>query len=243
MTAIKLLHLTKKYDKKTVVDNLSLEINEGEFFALLGFNGAGKTTTIKMLSGLTIPTSGDAFIYDHSILREMDRIKSLINISPQETAIANNLTVAENLQFIARIYDYSKSDAILKANELMNKFSLTDRKDDKAKKLSGGLKRRLSIAMALISNPKVLFLDEPTLGLDIRSRKDLWNILLNLKGKITIIMTTHYLEEVIALSDKIAIMDNGKLKIVGTLDYLKEQTSLDNLEDILLNLTESESNL
>ncbi len=243
MTAIKLLNLSKQYDKKTVVDNLSLEINEGEFFALLGFNGAGKTVTIKMLSGLTIPSSGDAYIYDYSIKNDMDKIKSLINISPQETAIANNLTVSENLEFVARIYDYSKEDAKRKAIELMNKFSLTDRKDDKAKKLSGGFKRRLSIAMALISDPKILFLDEPTLGLDIRSRKDLWNILLNLKGKITIIMTTHYLEEVIALADKIAIIDKGQLKISGTLDHLKEQTKLENLEDILLSLTESKENI
>lgn len=238
--AIECRNLTKKYQTRTAVNQLSLSIQEGEFFALLGFNGAGKTTTIKMLSGLSIPTSGDAIIFGKSILHEIDEIKQGMNISPQETAIALNLTVLQNLVFIAQIYGANHQHALESANQMMQLFQLTDRKSEKAKKLSGGLKRRLSIAMALITQPKILFLDEPTLGLDVRSRKDLWNILMQLKGSVTIIITTHYLEEVEALADRIGIIDQGNLKIVGSLQELREQTSLTRLEDIFLSLTEGD---
>lgn len=241
MKAISTKNLTKSYQEKTVVDNLSLEIKEGEFFALLGFNGAGKTTTIKMLSGLIKPTAGDAFIFGKSIINHMDDIKKMINISPQETAVAPNLTVYENLVFIAEIYGFPKETAKQKAIDMMEKFNIKDRKNDKAKKLSGGLMRRLSIAMALISDPKILFLDEPTLGLDVRARRELWYILNELKGKVTVILTTHYLDEVEALADQVAIIDKGKLKIVGSLDELKHKTKLEKLEDIFLNLTEGEA--
>lgn len=207
--------------------------------ALLGFNGAGKSTTIKMLSGLVQPTSGDAIILNKSLMNEIDEIKKDLNISPQETAIAPNLTVFENLVFIAEIYGFKNEEAKEKAINMIEKFGLTDRKKIKLK-IIGGLKRRLSIAMALISEPKIVFLDEPTLGLDVRARRELWHIIKSLKGKVTIILTTHYLDEVEALADSIAIIDKGELKIKGTLSELQEQTKLEKLEDIFLSFTEGD---
>ncbi|OLN21494.1 ABC transporter ATP-binding protein [Domibacillus antri] len=233
-------NLTKKYKERTAVDNLSLSIEKGEFFALLGQNAAGKTTTIKMLSCLSTPTSGDALMLEDSIVQNPTAVKQKINISPQETAIAPNLSVKENLVFIASIYGSIKQEAEQKAVEMMKKFGLLERAKNKAKTLSGGLQRRLSIAMALISNPQIIFLDEPTLGLDVRSRRDLWKILLELKGKITIVLTTHYLEEVEALADRVGIIHGGKLHALGTIDELKENTGHSSLEDIFLTLTEEE---
>lgn len=241
MISISIKNLTKNYKELVAVDNLSLDIKEGEFLALLGFNGAGKTTTIKMLCGLITPTSGDAFIYGKSVVKNMDEIKTFVNISPQETAIAPNLTVYENLVFIAEVYGYKKEDAKNKAEEMMKKFNIEDRRKSKARKLSGGLMRRLSIAMALISEPKILFLDEPTLGLDVRVRRELWHLLMELKGNTTVILTTHYLDEVEALADTIAIIDKGKLKIKGNLEELRQETKLDKLEDIFLSLTEGDT--
>ncbi|MGG3521674.1 ABC transporter ATP-binding protein [Bacillus pseudomycoides] len=236
--AIIIKNLTKKFKERTAVDNLSLTIKKGEFFALLGQNAAGKTTTIKMLSCLLTPTSGDALMLGDSIIKKPTAVKQKINISPQETAVAPNLSVKENLEFIASIYGSNKQEAKQKAVEMMTKFGLSERAKNKAKTLSGGLQRRLSIAMALISSPKIIFLDEPTLGLDIRARHDLWKTLLELKGKITIILTTHYLEEVEALADRVGIMHGGKLHALGTIDELKENTGQSSLEDIFLTLTE-----
>ncbi|MDD4069760.1 MAG: ABC transporter ATP-binding protein [Candidatus Izemoplasmatales bacterium] len=240
MSIIRLKNLSKNFKERKAVDNLSLDIEKGEFFALLGFNGAGKTTTIKMLTGLLEPSSGDAYIDGMSIVSDMDNIKPILNISPQETAVAPNLSVYDNLVFIAKIYGFSDLEAREKASSMLKKFNLDSRKKDKAKKLSGGLMRRLSIAMALITEPKIVFLDEPTLGLDVRARRELWYILKGLKGEVTVLLTTHYLEEVEALSDRIAIIDNGKLKIVGTIEQLKEKTGLEKLEDIFLSLTEGD---
>jgi len=236
--AIIIKNLTKKFKERTAVDNLSLTIKKGEFFALLGQNAAGKTTTIKMLSCLLTPTSGDALMLGDSIIKKPTAVKQKINISPQETAVAPNLSVKENLEFIASIYGSNKQEAKQKAVEMMTKFGLSERAKNKAKTLSGGLQRRLSIAMALISSPQIIFLDEPTLGLDIRARHDLWKTLLELKGKITIILTTHYLEEVEALADRVGIMHGGKLHALGTIDELKENTGQSSLEDIFLTLTE-----
>lgn len=236
--AIDIKNLTKKFKERTAVDDLSLTIKKGEFFALLGQNAAGKTTTIKMLSCLLTPTSGDALMLGDSIVKKTTAVKEKINISPQETAVAPNLSVKENLEFIASIYGSSKQEAKQKAREMMTKFGLSERAKNKAKTLSGGLQRRLSIAMALISSPEIIFLDEPTLGLDIRARHDLWKTLLGLKGKITIILTTHYLEEVEALADRVGIMHGGKLHALGTIDELKENTGQSSLEDIFLTLTE-----
>ncbi|MCY8465705.1 ABC transporter ATP-binding protein [Bacillus atrophaeus] len=238
--AIEIKNLTKKFKERTAVDNLSLTIEKGEFFALLGQNAAGKTTTIKMLSCLSTPTSGDALMLNDSIVKNPEAVKQKINISPQETAVAPNLSVKENLEFIASIYGSKKQEAEQKAVEMITKFGLLERAKNKTKTLSGGLQRRLSIAMALISNPQIIFLDEPTLGLDVRARRDLWKVLLELKGKITIVLTTHYLEEVEALADRVGIIHGGKLHALGTIDELKEKTGHSSLEDIFLTLTEEE---
>ena len=223
MYAVEMQDLTKQYGSKTVVDGLNLKIEEGEFFAMLGSNGAGKTTTIKMLSCLVEPTAGDALMLGHSIRKEEDAVKEMINVSPQETAVAPKLTVRENLEMIARLYGFSKEEAAQKTEHLMETFDLTDRQHDQAKSLSGGWQRKLSIAMALISQPKILFLDEPTLGLDVRARRELWKNIEQLKGKVTVILTTHYLEEAEALADRLCIMDKGVVQILGTAEEIIQE--------------------
>ena len=230
MTAIRIENLTKQYKDVIAVDNLSLEIAEGELFSLLGVNGAGKTTTIKMLSCLTRPTSGDATVLGESITKNPTAVKALIGVSPQETAVAAGLTVRENLEFICGIYEFDKKKTAEKLSSLSALLSLEGVLNKKASKLSGGYARRLSIAMALISEPKVLFLDEPTLGLDVIARSELWDIINALKGKVTIILTTHYMEEAEALSDRIAIMKDGKLLVCDTPDAIKTQTGEDSIE-------------
>lgn len=239
--SIEIMELTKQYKSRMAVDHLTLSIHKGEFFALLGQNGAGKTTTIKMLSCLLAPTSGDAFLLGDSIVTNSKAVKQKINVSPQETAVAPNLSVKENLEMLARIYGSNKQQSQMKAAQMMEEFGLTEQAMNKAKTLSGGMQRRLSIAMALISNPEIIFLDEPTLGLDVRSRRELWKVLSGLKGKITIILTTHYLEEAEALADRIGIMHSGKLHALGTVNELKETTGQYSLEDAFLTLTEEES--
>ena len=230
MNAIRIENLTKEYKDVTAVDNLSLTINEGELFSLLGVNGAGKTTTIKMLSCLTKPTSGDAFLLGKSIKNNASEVKSIITVSPQETAVAPALTVYENLEFICGIYGFTKEKCNSKIQELIELLSLESVINKKASKLSGGYARRLSIAMALISEPKILFLDEPTLGLDVIARSELWDIIRTLKGKITIILTTHYMEEAEELSDRIGIMKNGNLLICDTPEAIKLQTNEETIE-------------
>lgn len=236
MKAIKTINLIKKYKDRVSVNNLNLEIKEGELFSLLGVNGAGKTTTIKMLSCLVKPSSGDAILLGDSIVDNPIKVKEKINVSPQETAVAPNLTVKENLETIARLYGSSKKQAKEKAEDMIKKFELTEIEKSKAKTLSGGYQRRLSIAMALISQPKILFLDEPTLGLDVIARRELWEIIKKLKGKITIILTTHYLEEAEALSDKIGIMANGNLKAVGTAKEIVLRANSENFEDAFIKI-------
>lgn len=238
MIAIKTDNLTKKFKNITAVDNLNLEINQNELFALLGVNGAGKTTTIKMLSCLINPTEGDAFVFDISISKEPNKVKPLMNVSPQETAVAPNLTVKENLELIGGIYGMDKKTADEKAQNMINVFGLEEIQNNRAKILSGGYQRRLSIAMALISEPKLLFLDEPTLGLDVLARRELWKVIKNLKKDITIILTTHYLEEAVALSDRIGIMVKGKLKIVGTAEKIIQTMNTDNFEDAFIAISE-----
>lgn len=237
MKAISANALTKKYGEKTVVNSLDLQIEEGELFALLGINGAGKSTTIKMLSCISKPTSGEAFILGNSTLKDPMKVKEVINVSPQETAVAPNLTVRENLELIAGIYGNDRNKAKEMAQDTINKFRLSEIAKDRAKTLSGGWQRRLSIAMALISNPKILFLDEPTLGLDVIARRELWNIIEDLKGKVTIILTTHYLEEAEALSDRIGIMVKGDLKAVGTAKELINKTHTEKFEDAFIAFT------
>jgi ABC-2 type transport system ATP-binding protein len=236
MSAIKITNLRKQYGDFTAVDDLNLEIGQGELFSLLGVNGAGKTTTIKMLSCLIKPTSGDALLLGNSVNENPQSIKSSINISPQETAVAANLSVAENLAFVAGIYGQDKKTAQRNVGVLASQFRLNDVLRKKAKKLSGGMQRRLSIAMALITNPKILFLDEPTLGLDVLARRELWDSIKALKGKVTMILTTHYLEEVEALSDRVGVMADGKLLAIGTVEELTAQTGTNKLEDAFVAL-------
>lgn len=221
MHAIKTQELVKQYKTITAVDGLNLEICQGELFSLLGVNGAGKTTAIKMLSCLTRPTAGDATVGGRSIIHEPEQVKRLIGVSPQETAVAPNLSVQENLELICGIHGFSKGKTKEKIRELSRQFSLDSVLLRKAGKLSGGWQRRVSIAMALISEPKILFLDEPTLGLDVLARHDLWDVIRTLKGRVTIVLTTHYMEEAEALSDRIGIMKNGKLLAAGTAEELK----------------------
>ena len=236
MTAIKIENLTKRYKDLTAVDNLSLDIAEGELFSLLGVNGAGKTTTIKMLSCLSSPTSGDALVLGESICKNPTAVKSNIGVSPQETAVASGLTVRENLELICGIYAFPKEKTTQKVAQLASMLSLENVMDKKAAKLSGGYARRLSIAMALISEPRVLFLDEPTLGLDVLARSELWDIIRSLKGKVTIILTTHYMEEAEALSDRIGIMKDGKLLICDTPDGIKAKTGADSIEKAFIQI-------
>ena len=234
MIAIKTVELTKKYRNLIAVDKLNLQIEKGELFSLLGVNGAGKTTAIKLLSCLTKPTSGDAFADGYSITSDELKIKGIIGVSPQETAIAPNLSAKENLALICGVYGFSKEKTELKINELADRFSLNDILSKKAGKLSGGWQRRLSIAMALIAEPSILFLDEPTLGLDVIARNELWDTIRALKGKVTVILTTHYMEEAESLSDRIGVMKNGKLLVVGTANELMEITSTSRFEDAFI---------
>lgn len=236
MSAIKTIGLRKEYGELAAVDNLNLSVEEGELFALLGVNGAGKTTVIKLLSGLIKPTSGDAVLLGNSISGRPQKIKQKTNISPQETAVAPNLSIRENLELIAGIYGQDKKTAQQGAERIARQFGLEGIRDKRAKALSGGMQRRLSIAMALISEPQILFLDEPTLGLDVLARRELWASIKSLKGKVTIILTSHYMEEVEALSDRIGVMSRGRLLAVGTIGELQAQTGTSSLEEAFVSL-------
>src|SRR5674476_475546 len=219
--SIQTLGLTKKFGSFTAVDGVDLAIKKGELFSLLGPNGAGKTTMIKMLCCLLAPTDGTALIMGHDIKDNYEDVKQIINISPQETAVASHLTILENLELIGGVYGFTKTETIKKAKYLMNILGLGEKAGSMVKNLSGGMQRRLSIAMALMSDPQILFLDEPTLSLDPQARNDLWKEIQKLKGEKTIILTTHYLEEADMLSDRIAIIKNGKIVALGTPDELK----------------------
>lgn len=241
MNAIELKSLTKVYKDTTAVNRVSLSIKEGELFSLLGINGAGKTTTIKMLSCLTKPTSGDAFLFGESICTNPNAVKSMIGISPQETAVAMGLTVRENLELMCGAQGFSKQKTREKIAEITQQYRLTEILNKKAGKLSGGWQRRLSIAMALIGEPKILFLDEPTLGLDVIARSELWDTIRSLKGKITIVLTTHYMEEAENLSDHVAIMKSGSLIALGTADELKKKANKETFEAAFVALVKEES--
>ena len=239
MEMIETRNLTRKYGEKTAVNNLSLTVGEGELFALLGVNGAGKTTTIRMLSCLSKPTSGEAFVDGHSCSAESREVKQVIGLSPQDTAVADHLTVRENLEFMAAVYGYAKADVKQRADRIVEEFHFGEVENQRAQTLSGGWKRKLSIAMALISDPKVLFLDEPTLGLDVLARRELWREIEKLKGKMTIVLTTHYMEEAEHLSDRIAIMVSGRIAAVGTLQEILAKGNADNLEDAFVTIAET----
>jgi ABC-2 type transport system ATP-binding protein len=236
MNMVETKGLTKRFKSKTAVDSLNLSVKEGELFALLGVNGAGKTTTIRMLSCLSKPTEGDCFIGGHSCVKESGEVKRLVGISPQDTAVAENLTVKENLELMCGIYGYSPEKTTERIAQMTEMFGMGGILGDRAKTLSGGWKRRLSIAMALISEPKALFLDEPTLGLDVLARRELWSVISSLKGKITIILTTHYMEEAERLSDRIAVMISGRIAAEGTLAELEELTGEKGLENVFVHI-------
>ena len=236
MDAIRTVNLTKKYGSLTAVDNLDLQVKQGELFALLGVNGAGKTTAIKMLSCLTRPTSGDAFVLEKSIQTDAASVKAAIGVSPQETAVAPGLSAKENLELICGVHGFSKEKTAAKIAELTVLLGLSPILKKKAGTLSGGWQRRVSIAMALISQPQILFLDEPTLGLDVLARSDLWELIRSLKGKTTIILTTHYMEEAEALSDRIGIMKDGRLLLCGTAEEIKETTGTNDFEQAFIRI-------
>ena len=236
MQVIETIALVKRYGNLTAVNNLNLEIRQGELFSLLGVNGAGKTTTIKMLTCLTKPTDGDAIVGGCSVTKESEKVKRQIGVSPQETAVAANLSVKENLELICGIHGFSREKAKVKIGEISAMFALESVLKRKAGKLSGGWQRRVSIAMALISEPQILFLDEPTLGLDVLARHELWDAIRGLKGKVTMILTTHYMEEAEALSDRIGIMKEGSVLAVGTAQELKVSAGTDNFEAAFISI-------
>jgi ABC-2 type transport system ATP-binding protein len=241
MDAIRIEGLRKEYKDVVAVDGLDLAIHQGELFSLLGVNGAGKTTTIKMLSCLTRPTAGDAFLNGKSICKDAAAVKTIIAVSPQETAVAPGLSVVENMELICGVHGFSKEKRSAKIAELTALLGLEAVLGKKAGKLSGGWQRRLSIAMALISEPQILFLDEPTLGLDVLARSDLWDLIRRLKGKITIVLTTHYMEEAEALSDRIGIMKDGKLLLCATAQQIKETAGTDNFEQAFIRIVKGET--
>lgn len=236
MNAIQTKELTKRYGEKTAVDALDLTVKQGELFALLGVNGAGKTTTVKMLSGLLAPTSGDAEILGYSLVSQTQEAKSRINLSPQETAVAPKLTARENLELIAGIYGSTRKEAKEKAAAMLEEFHMQEVAGQRAGTLSGGWQRRLSIAMALISQPQILFLDEPTLGLDVLARRELWNIIEKLKGRVTVILTTHYMEEAASLADRVAILAHGRLRLCGTVQEILDAAGETDFENAFIKL-------
>lgn len=235
--SIVITDLTKEYKGGTkALKGISLQIAEGELFGLLGVNGAGKTTLVKILCCLTKPTSGTATVCDTDVCKNPQEVKKIVDLSPQETSVAPNLTVKENLEFFAQIYDKNTPEHI---KSVMDAFSLGEVAGRRAGKLSGGWKRRLSVAVALISEPQVLFLDEPTLGLDVLARRELWKIIEKLKGKITIVLTSHYLEEIEALCDRVAVLSDGELLATGTTEELIKQTGANNFEDAFVSIVEA----
>ena len=236
MNIINIENVCKNFKSKKALDNVSLTIKQGELFGLLGVNGAGKTTLIKILCGLTRKTSGLVTINEFDLDKDINKIKEIIDISPQETSVANNLTVKENLEFFSNIYNNKDKNLI---DDIVNIFNLNDVLNQRARTLSGGYKRRLSIAIALISKPKILFLDEPTLGLDVFARRELWNIIKKLKKNITIILTSHYLDEIENLCDRVAILSNGKLIETGTIIEIKQKTKTKKFEDAFIKLVEA----
>ena len=241
MYAIDIQGLSKRYGKTLAVDHLSLQVPEGELLSLLGVNGAGKTTTVKMLSCLTRPTEGDAYLLGKSIRRDTAAVKALIAVSPQETAVAPGLTVMENLALMCGVHGFSKERRVEKIVELTALLDLEAVLHKRAGKLSGGWQRRLSIAMALVSEPRILFLDEPTLGLDVLARAELWKIISALKGKVTVILTTHYMEESEALSDRVAIMKDGRLLVCDTPQNIKRAAQTENFEQAFIRMVQGVS--
>lgn len=238
MKAVQTEKIVKKFGEKTAVDEVSLTVEDGELFGLLGVNGAGKTTLIRMLTGLTKPTAGKGYIYGKDIVREGAALKKIVDVSPQETSLAPNLTVEENLRFFADVYGMEREEAKRNAEEIVEIFGLEEVLKQRAKTLSGGWQRRLSVAIAMVSKPKILFLDEPTLGLDVLARRELWSVIRRIKGKITVILTSHYLEEIEALCDRVAVMVKGKAVACGTVAELKAAAGEESFEEAFVKIVE-----
>lgn len=235
MEAIRILNLKKSFKNINALKGISLNIHENELFGLLGVNGAGKTTLIKILSGLISFDEGEAYVCDFSVKKDINKIKEIVDVSPQEIAIALNLTVKENLEFFKDIYKVSSKEDV---DNIIKTFKLEEVLNQRAKSLSGGYQRRLSIALSLLSKPKVIFLDEPTLGLDVLSRRELWKIISQLKNKCTIILTSHYLEEIETLCDRVAILSKGELLKLGTIEEIKNETKKDTFEEAFISIVE-----
>ena len=236
MLAVDTKNLTKKYGTVTALNDCNLQVNEGELYGLLGVNGAGKTTLIKILCGLTAPTEGEAFVFGNSVRTDTFAIKRIIGVSPQETSVAPKLTVKENLQFFAEVYYGYKNERKNAVERVISAFSLDEVLSRRAGTLSGGWQRRLSIAAALVSNPKLLFLDEHTLGLDVLARRELWDVISALKGKMTVVLTSHYLKEIEALCDRVAVLNKGRVAAVGTVEELKALSGQKDFEDAFVSL-------
>lgn len=236
MIAVKIENVKKSYKDTKALKGVSAEIKSGELYGLLGLNGAGKTTLISAIAGLIKADEGDITVDGKSVKTDSDEVKRIIAVSPQETAVAPNLTVKENLEFFAELYDKPKDRAII----AMQEFGLTEVANKRAKTLSGGYARRLSVAAAVITEPKLLILDEPTLGLDVIARRELWKLINARKGKTTIILTTHYLEEVEALCDRICALKEGEKIFEGTVDEMKTLTGEENFEDAFVKISQGE---
>jgi ABC-2 type transport system ATP-binding protein len=224
MNAVQTFKLTKNFNGLVAVNGVDLEIQQGELFSLLGPNGAGKTTTIRMLCCLLKPTRGTASILGYDIAKEPFKVKKLIGVSPQDTVLSERLNCWENLALIGKVHGLSSDEVKGRSKELLETMGLMERSKDQVRRFSGGMKRRLSIAMALVSDPQVLFLDEPTLGLDPQARRAIWEYIAQLKGKKTILLTTHYMEEADFLSERIGIIDEGRVVALGTSQELKTNT-------------------
>lgn len=236
MIAVKIENVKKSYKDTKALKGVSAEIKSGELYGLLGLNGAGKTTLISVIAGLIKADEGDITVDGKSVKTDSDEVKRIIAVSPQETAVAPNLTVKENLEFFAELYGKPKDRAII----AMQEFGLTEVANKRAKTLSGGYARRLSVAAAVITEPKLLILDEPTLGLDVIARRELWKLINTRKGKTTIILTTHYLEEVEALCDRICALKEGEKIFEGTVDEMKTLTGEENFEDAFVKISQGE---
>ena len=236
MIAVKIENVKKSYKDTKALKGVSAEIKSGELYGLLGLNGAGKTTLISVIAGLIKADEGDITVDGKSVKTDSDEVKRIIAVSPQETAVAPNLTVKENLEFFAELYGKPKDRAII----AMQEFGLTEVANKRAKTLSGGYARRLSVAAAVITEPELLILDEPTLGLDVIARRELWKLINARKGKTTIILTTHYLEEVEALCDRICALKEGEKIFEGTVDEMKTLTGEENFEDAFVKISQGE---
>ena len=230
--------LTKKYEDITAVDNLNLQIKKGELFGLLGPNVAGKTTTISILCGLIKQTSGTAKIFGFDVQKDIQKVKELIGVCIQETAIYPYLSGAENLELFGKLYGMDKKTINERSNMLLTKMGLKEDAKRITAKYSGGMKRRLSLSLALIHDPQIAFLDEPTVAMDPQSRHAVWGFIKEQKARSkTIILTTHYMEEAEELCDRVGIIDHGRLITLGTPAELIARNNVKNLEDVFIQLT------